>query len=56
MVNINPEMGVGGQTGSLVDVLAETKGAEEEGDGKVNVVTDEIEEKTTAINMLSAII
>lgn len=58
MVNINPEIGVAGQTGSLADVLAETKGTEGEGEeaGKINVVTDEIEEKTTAIDMLSVFI
>jgi hypothetical protein len=52
MATLKPEMGVEGQTGTadLGDVLADLQ----EGDGKkkANVVTDEVEEKDSAIQML----
>jgi hypothetical protein len=58
MATLNPEMGVsGGDTlGSLVDVLKEVGTPGDEGAGKMNVVTDEIEEKDTAIQMLAVFI
>lgn len=42
----------------LTDVLSELKGADgEDGEGRVaNIVTDEIEEKDTAIQMLAVFI
>jgi hypothetical protein len=59
MAMLNPEMGISGQDhlASLSDVLAEIKPATKEGDEKqLNVVTDEIEEKDVAIQMLSVFI
>ena len=57
MATLNPEMGVSGMdsVGALTDVLKEVK--TEAGDGKaVNIVTDEIEEKDVAIQMLAVFI
>jgi hypothetical protein len=60
---LNPEMGISGQEGlaSLTDVLSEVnpsaKGVEgEESVNKMNVVTDEIDEKDVAIQMLAVFI
>ena len=59
MAALNPEMGIAGQDtlAELTDVLAEvTPGNVENGDGKMNVVTDEIEEKDVALQLLSVFI
>jgi len=60
---LNPEMGISGQEGlaSLTDVLSEVnpsaKGVEgEESVNKMNVVTEEIDEKDVAIQMLAVFI
>ena len=57
---LNPQMGVAGKDAlaSLTDVLSEikpdaTKGSKED---KMNVVTDEIDEKDVAIQMLAVFI
>ena len=57
MATLNPEMGISGQESiaSLTDVLNEIR-PEEDGEKKLNVVTDEIEEKDVAIQMLSVFI
>jgi hypothetical protein len=57
MATLNPEMGVSGMetVGALTDVLKEVK--TDTGDGKaINIVTDEIEEKDVAIQMLAVFI
>lgn len=59
MATLNPEMGISGMdaSASITDVLQELK--PETGDGdekKANIVTDEIEEKDVAIQMLSVFI
>jgi len=60
MATLNPTMGVSGQDklANLVDVLAEVHNGEgdEENDRVGNIVTDEIEEKDTAIQMLAVFI
>lgn len=60
MAALNPEMGIAGQESlaELTDVLKEvTPDQGESGDGKaMNVVTDEIEEKDVAMQMLSVFI
>jgi hypothetical protein len=57
MALLNPEMGISGQDAlaDLSDVLKEIKPAEAS-EKKVNVVTDETEEKDVAIYMLSVFI
>ena len=60
MAALNPEMGIAGQDtlAELTDVLKEvTPDQAESGEGKaMNVVTDEIEEKDVAMQMLSVFI
>ena len=57
MATLNPEMGVAGTeaVANLTDVLREIK-ADPSGDKAVNIVTDEIEEKDVAIQMLAVFI
>lgn len=57
MATLNPQMGVSGQDElhSLSDVLNEIKPADFS-DKKTNILTDEIEEKEVAIQMLSVFI
>lgn len=57
MATLNPQMGVSGQDSlhALSDVLNEIKPAEN-AEKKTNIVTDEIEEKEVAIQMLSVFI
>jgi len=57
MASLNPEMGIQGsqKAGDLVDVLSEVKPVEE-GEKKVSITTDEIEEKDVAIQMLAVFI
>lgn len=51
MATLRPEMGIEGQGGAeLTDVLQEVRN--DEGAKKANIMTDEIEEKDTAIQML----
>lgn len=59
MAALKPEMGIAGQDtlAELTDVLAEvTPSNAEAGEGKMQVVTDEIEEKDVALQMLSVFI
>lgn len=59
MATLNPEMSIQGstETGSIVDVLSEVKPDAVEGKtDKINVNTDEIEEKDVAIQMLAVFI
>ena len=60
MAALNPEMGVQGQENmaELTDVLNEVKPSAGEGEegAKLNIVTDEIEEKDVALQMLSVFI
>ena len=59
MAALNPEMGISGQDtlAELTDVLSEvTPSNTESGGGGVQVVTDEIEEKDVALQMLSVFI
>ena len=60
MAALNPEMGIAGQDtlAELTDVLKEVTpaAAEEGGSKKFNVMTDEIEEKDVALQMLSVFI
>ena len=59
MATLNPEMGISGMdaSASITDVLQELKPESGEGDEKkANIVTDEIEEKDVAIQMLSVFI
>jgi len=52
LASLKPEMGVAGVgEGDLADVMNEIK-PDTAGDKKTNVMTDEIEEKDTAIQML----
>lgn len=57
MATLNPKMGVSGQDAlfELSDVLNEVKPTDEK-DKKTGIVTDELEEKETAIQMLSVFI
>ena len=57
MAALNPEMGVAGQENlaELTDVLKEVTPSTGEGE-KMNVVTDEIEEKDVALQMISVFI
>jgi hypothetical protein len=57
MATLNPQMGVAGQDAlhSLSDVLNEIR-PEGDGEKKTSIVTDEIEEKEVAIQMLSVFI
>ena len=57
MAALSPEMGISGQDtlAELTDVLAEVTPSNETG-GNLNVVTDEIEEKDVALQMLSVFI
>ena len=57
MATLNPEMGVSGTeaVANLTDVLREVK-ADASGDKAINIVTDEIEEKDVAIQMLAVFI
>ena len=57
MATLNPEMGVSGmdQFANLTDVLKEVK-SDGTGEKGVNIVTDEIEEKDVAIQMLAVFI
>jgi len=59
MATLNPEMGISGMDhlANLSDIIAEIKPTTKEGEEKqLNVVTDEIEEKDVAIQMLSVFI
>jgi hypothetical protein len=62
MASLQPSMGVSGgdHLAKLVDVLSEVipnkEGEAEDGEKKVNVHTDEIDEKDTALQMLAVII
>ena len=59
MAALSPEMGIAGQDtlAELTDVLAEvTPASTENAGGSMNVVTDEIEEKDVALQMLSVFI
>ena len=57
MATLNPEMGVSGmdEFANLTDVLKEVK-TDGTGEKGVNIVTDEIEEKDVAIQMLAVFI
>ena len=57
MATLNPEMGVAGTeaVANLTDVLREIK-SDPSGEKGVNIVTDEIEEKDVAIQMLAVFI
>mmetsp|Transcript_29094 Transcript_29094/g.21072 ORF Transcript_29094/g.21072 Transcript_29094/m.21072 type:complete len:128 (-) Transcript_29094:1251-1634(-) len=57
MASLNPEMGIQGQDklSSLVDVLSEVR-PDSNDDKKINITTDELEEKNVAIQMLSVFI
>ena len=57
MATLNPEMGVSGmdEFANLTDVLKEVK-SDGTGEKGVNIVTDEIEEKDVAIQMLAVFI
>lgn len=57
MAALNPEMGVSGgdKLANIVDVLSEVH-TEEGKDSKINLHTDELEEKDVAIQMLSVFI
>jgi len=57
MALLNPEMGISGQEAlaDLSDVLNEIR-PEESAEKKINIVTDEIEEKDVAIQMLAVFI
>ena len=59
MATLNPEMSIQGSdaTGSLIDVLSEVKPNQTTNDKvKINITTDEIEEKDVGIQMLSVFI
>lgn len=59
MATLNPEMGIQGseRTGDIVDVLSEVKPEDTaEKHNKININTDEIEEKDVAIQMLAGFI
>lgn len=59
MAALNPEMGISGQDtlAELTDVLKEVTPANADGEGKgMQVMTDEIEEKDVAIQMLAVFI
>ena len=58
MAALSPEMGVSGQENlaELTDVLKEVTPASSTGGEKMNVVTDEIEEKDVALQMISVFI
>ena len=60
MAALNPEMSIQGQihTADIVDVLHEVKPQEISPDklSKINITTDEIEEKDVAIQMLTVFI
>ena len=58
MAALNPEMGIAGQDtlAELTDVLAEVTPASTETGGNMQVVTDEIEEKDVALQMISVFI
>jgi len=53
MASLKPSMGIeGGADANIEDVLNEVKPETKGGDKKANIMTDEIEEKDTAIQML----
>lgn len=53
LASLKPSMGIEGQGGAdIEDVLNEIKPDAKGGDKKANLITDEIEEKDTAIQML----
>ena len=58
MAALSPEMGISGQDtlAELTDVLAEVTPSNDAGTSSLNVVTDEIEEKDVALQMLSVFI
>lgn len=59
MAALNPEMSIQGseKAGDLIDVLSEVKPQDISGEKhKINVTTDEIEEKDVAIQMISVFI
>lgn len=58
MATLNPEMSVSGTTkiGDIADVLHEVKPQEIDKTQKINITTDEIEEKDVAIQMLAVFI
>lgn len=58
MAALSPEMGISGQDtlAELTDVLAEVTPSNDAGTSNLNVVTDEIEEKDVALQMLSVFI
>ena len=56
MALLKPSMGVGEDAGEIDDVLSELKPDEDKKKVKVNLNTDEIEDKDTAIQMLSVFI
>ncbi len=59
MAALNPEMSIQGneKAGDLVDVLSEVRPTDtEKQDKKINITTDEIEEKDVAIQMLAVFI